>query len=73
VINDSIKKIISLVLALSLLSIIATPAMAAIDLMANLNRIISGVSQFDANSANASSANTIADAFQKWRVKYGYA
>lgn len=52
---------ISLVLTLSLLPIIATPAMAAIDLMANLNRIISAVSQFDANSASASSASTIVD------------
>jgi hypothetical protein len=61
VINENIKKIISLVLALSLLPIITTPAIAAIDLMADLNRIISGVSQFDANSANAPSDSTIAD------------
>jgi hypothetical protein len=36
-------------------------ASAAIDLQADLNRIVSGINQFDANSANASSVRTTND------------
>jgi hypothetical protein len=36
-------------------------ATAAIDLQADLNRIVSGINQFDANSANASSVRTTSD------------
>lgn len=39
----------------------SSPAVAAIDLMADLNRIIAGIRQFDANSATSSSVASMAD------------
>jgi hypothetical protein len=41
--------------------LLATSAIAAIDLQADLNRIIAGINRFDANSATSSSVNTMAD------------
>ena len=55
------QKILPLVLVFLLSPLVATPAMAAIDLQADLNRIIAGINRFDANSATSSSVSTMAD------------
>ena len=55
------RKLISLILVLALSPLLTTPASAAIDLQADLNRIVAGIKMFDANSAAASSASTMAD------------
>ena len=55
------RKLISLLLVLALSPFVATPALAAIDLQADMNRIVAGIKQFDANSAAASSVSTMTD------------
>jgi hypothetical protein len=55
------RKLISLILILALYPAVSSPAVAAIDLQADMNRIVAGINRFDANSANARSASTIAD------------
>lgn len=55
------RKLISLLLVLALSPFVATPALAAIDLQADMNRIVAGIKQFDANSAAASSVGTMTD------------
>jgi hypothetical protein len=42
----------------------SSPALAAIDLQADLNRIVAGIRQFDANSATSSSVASMADVKQ---------
>jgi len=54
------RKLLSLVLVLGLAPFVTTPAVAAIDLQADLNRIVVGINRFDANSAAASSVSTMA-------------
>ena len=55
------RKILVFLLALSFSPFITTPAVAAIDLQADLNRIVAGINRFDANSAASSSIRTISD------------
>jgi hypothetical protein len=55
------RKLVSVVLALALFPFGTTPAVAAIDLQADLNRIVAGINRFDANSATSSSVSTMAD------------
>lgn len=55
------SKVLTLILVLGLTPLTSVPAFAAIDLQADLNRIIAGISRFDANSATSSSVNTIVD------------
>jgi hypothetical protein len=55
------RKMISLILVLALSPFVATPAAAAIDLQADMNRIVAGIKRFDANSAAASSVSTMTD------------
>ena len=56
------KRILS-VLAISLISIPmgVTSSFAAIDLQADLNRIVAGINRFDANSATSSSVSNMSD------------
>ena len=56
------SKLVIFGLVLSIFS--SSPAVAAIDLMADLNRIVSGIRQFDANSATSSSVASMADVKQ---------
>ena len=55
------RKLLSLILILALSPISIAPAIAAIDLQADLNRIVAGINRFDANSAATNSATTLAD------------
>jgi len=55
------RKKFSFFLALALSPFVTTSALAAIDLQADLNRIVAGINQFDANSAASSSVSTMAD------------
>jgi len=55
------RKLLSLFLITTFIAFGAAPAIAAIDLQADLNRIVAGIQQFDANSANSSSVNSITD------------
>jgi len=55
------RKMLSVVLALALSPFVTIPAVAAIDLQADLNRIVAGINRFDANSATSSSVSTMAD------------
>lgn len=50
-----------LVIGLVLSIFSSSPTAAAIDLMADLNRIVAGIRQFDANSATSSSVASMAD------------
>jgi hypothetical protein len=52
------RKLVSLILALIISPIVTAPALAAIDLQADLNRIVAGINKFDANSAASTSATT---------------
>lgn len=54
-------KLVSLVLVLSLFPFSTTSAVAAIDLQADINRIVAGIKKFDANSAGAADVKTMAD------------
>lgn len=54
------RKLISFLLVLNLFSFVTSPAVAAIDLQADLNRIVAGINKFDANSAASKSASTFA-------------
>ena len=54
-------KLLSLLAVLTFTAFVATPAVAAIDLQADLNRIVAGIKQFDANSAAAASVSTMTD------------
>ena len=56
------RKLLPLLLVLSLSPLTTTPATAGIDLQADLNRIVASIRQFDSNSAAASSINTVSDA-----------
>jgi hypothetical protein len=55
------RKVLLLILTLVLFPLVSTPAMASIDLQADLNRIVAGINRFDANSAASSSVRTIDD------------
>lgn len=55
------KKMTWLFLVFALSPFMAIPSVAAIDLQADLNRIVVGINQFDANSATSRSVNSIAD------------
>lgn len=55
------RKLLFLTLILALSPFSTTPATAAIDLQADLSRIAAGINKFDANSAAANSATTIAE------------
>lgn len=55
------RKLPSFLAVLALSQFFIPSAVAAIDLQADLNRIVAGINQFDANSASSSSVNTIAD------------
>lgn len=55
------RKLISIILVLGMFSLGNSPALAAIDLQADLNRIVAGINRFDANSAAASSVTNIGD------------
>ncbi|CAB4756134.1 unannotated protein [freshwater metagenome] len=55
------RKLSSLILVLALSPFVTSPAVAAIDLQADLNRIVAGIKKFDANSATASSVSTMTD------------
>jgi hypothetical protein len=50
---------LSLIMVLVLFPFVTTPAVAAIDLQADLNRIIAGINKFDANSARSASTSTM--------------
>jgi hypothetical protein len=56
------QKFLSMVLAFVLSPLVTTPAMGAIDLQADLNRIVLGINRFDTNSAASASVSTMADA-----------
>jgi hypothetical protein len=53
------RKLILILVFIFLLSAPNVSAIAAIDLQADMNRIVAGIKQFDANSANSASANTL--------------
>ena len=55
------KGLLSLILIFAISPLMTSPAAAAIDLQADLNRIVAGINQFDANSATSASVSTIAD------------
>ena len=55
------RKILSLLLVFLLSPLTTISAVAAIDLQADLNRIVAGINRFDANSAAASSVSTMTD------------
>ena len=55
------RKLLSIILVLGLSSLTISPAFAGIDLQADLNRIVAGINQFDANSATSSSVSTMSD------------
>ena len=55
------RKMLSLIILLVLFPFVATPAVAAIDLQADLNRIVAGINKFDANSARSASTSTMRD------------
>jgi hypothetical protein len=54
-------KLISTLVIVSLLSVPNNSAIAAIDLQADLNRIIAGINKFDSNSATSSSVSNMSD------------
>lgn len=56
------QKVLSFILAFLVLPLSITPAVAAIDLQADLNRIVVGIKKFDANSAATSSVSTMTEA-----------
>lgn len=51
----------ALVIAVAISPLLTSPAVAAIDLPADLNRISTAIAKFDANSATTSTASTISD------------
>lgn len=55
------RKLISLILVLALSPLLTSPALAAIDLQADMNRITAGIKRFDANTATSSSIKTMTD------------
>lgn len=55
------RKLLSLLLVLFLSPFVTSPAVAAIDLQADLNRIVVGINKFDANSAASTSASTFSE------------
>ncbi|CAB4913140.1 unannotated protein [freshwater metagenome] len=55
------RKLLSLILVIASSQLVITPAFAAIDLQADLNRIVAGINRFDANSATSSSIRTMKD------------
>jgi len=55
------RKVLLLILTLVISPLVSTPAIASIDLQADLNRIVAGINRFDANSAASSSVKTIDD------------
>jgi|688.fasta_scaffold442171_2 hypothetical protein len=55
------RKLLIVVIAFAISPLWIPNANAAIDLQADLNRIIAGISRFDANSASSSSVNTMSD------------
>jgi len=55
------RKLLSIILVLALSQFVITPVFAAIDLQADLNRIVAGINRFDANTATSSSVSTMAD------------
>ena len=55
------RKLLSLILILAFHPAVSSPAVAAIDLQADLNRIVAGINRFDANSAASSTVSNMAD------------
>lgn len=55
------RKLISMIVLFSLTPMLISPAVAMIDLQADLNRIVAGINRFDANSANSSTVSTMGD------------
>ena len=55
------RKLLSMTLALGLSTLTVSPTFAAINLQADLNRIVVAIKQFDANSAKSSSVSTMTD------------
>ena len=55
------RKLLSLLLVLILSPFITSPAVADIDLQADLDRIVVGIKKFDANSAATNSASTLSE------------
>ena len=55
------NKLLSLLVVIAFSPLVAAPALAAIDLQADMNRIAAGIKMFDANSAAASSVSTMTD------------
>jgi len=55
------RKLLSLILVLALSPFVTTPAVAAIDLQADMNRITAGIKRFDANTAASFSMSTMTD------------
>ena len=53
------RKLLSLLLLLSMFSFVTPPVFAAIDLQADLNRIVAGINKFDANSVASTSASSL--------------
>ena len=58
------RKPILLILVLVLSPFVVIPALAAIDLQADLNRIVAGINRFDTNSAATSAVSTMPDVKQ---------
>lgn len=55
------RKLPSFILVIALFQFVTAPAIAAIDLQADLNRIVAGINRFDANTASSSSVSTMSD------------
>jgi hypothetical protein len=55
------NRLLSLLVVIAFSPLVAAPALAAIDLQADMNRIAAGIKMFDANSAAASSVTTMTD------------
>ena len=55
------RKLLSLTLLVAIFPFVNAPAFAAIDLQADLNRIVAAINQFDTNSANSASVTTMSD------------
>jgi len=54
-------KLLSLLVVLTLSPLVAAPAVAAIDLPADLDRIVAGIKRLNANSATSASVSTMTD------------
>ena len=55
------RKLHSVIIFFTVTALLIPNANAGIDLQADLNRIVAGISRFDANSASSASVNTMSD------------